>query len=170
MCEAEGIDHTCEAYCDANLATCGEASGDYWVWGDKPRCLQVCAMWEAGTEGDTSGHTLACRISHTITARTDAATHCAHTGMYGGNTCGTWCEVYCFHALANCTDDMAIFADNDACMTACAEIPVGEKLYLPPDKNTIQCRIGKAISAPDMAAHAEYCKYASPESTECVDD
>jgi hypothetical protein len=50
-------------------------------------CETACAGWAEGTEGDTSGNTLACRAYHLGAASTDAATHCPHAAADGGGVC-----------------------------------------------------------------------------------
>ncbi|MBX7078726.1 MAG: hypothetical protein K1X88_06015 [Nannocystaceae bacterium] len=50
-------------------------------------CMGVCATWELGTEGDTSGNTLACRGYHLMMALGDPETHCPHADADGSDVC-----------------------------------------------------------------------------------
>ena len=74
----------CATFCQDNLATC---SGDNAVFTDAATCETACAAWPAGTAGDTSGNSLACRSYHLGAAASDAATHCPHAADDGGGVC-----------------------------------------------------------------------------------
>jgi len=122
---------SCTSYCASMATTC--TGGDVQFTGLNGTCESYCGTsnsWPDGVTGATSGNTGACRVTHVAlaAAATDAATktlHCGHAGPSGGNTCGTWCENYCFLALKNCgahlgtgTDQMG-FTDNATCLAAC---------------------------------------------------
>jgi hypothetical protein len=77
----------CAGYCGLITTNCTGAHAQY---ADMADCMAECTAlaWPAGTPGDTSGNTLACRIYHGVAAGSDAATHCAHAGATGGGVCG----------------------------------------------------------------------------------
>jgi hypothetical protein len=83
-----GVHYTndCSGYCMATLAAC---SGDNAQYLDMADCMATCtdAAWPAGTEGATSGNTIACRIYHAGVAVGTPTVHCPHTGATGGGVC-----------------------------------------------------------------------------------
>ena len=109
---------SCDAYCTSNIATC---TGKLSQYNDKATCMAMCAKFDVGTAGATSGDTLACRTYHTTAAATDASTHCPHSGPYGGAVCGdSRCADYCKLAVALCGDKTgATFKDVATCLTDC---------------------------------------------------
>lgn len=82
-----GITNDCAGYCTQTMANCTGANAQY---DDMAECLAFCAAvaWDAGTEGDTTGNTLACRIYHGGVAADMPAVHCPHAGPTGGAVCG----------------------------------------------------------------------------------
>lgn len=81
---------TCAAFCAAVAAACTGANVQY---ASENECMTACAGWPVGTEGATSGDTLACRMYHAGVAATDpqpdnANTHCPHAGADGGGVGG----------------------------------------------------------------------------------
>lgn len=83
------ITNDCAGYCAIAMASCTDANAQYDAMAD---CLAYCADsgWPAGTEGATSGNTIACRIYHAGVAAGAgmAASHCPHVGPSGGAVCG----------------------------------------------------------------------------------
>ncbi len=81
---------TCAGLCAQVTSVCTGANLQYT---DMATCVSECtaAMWPVGTEADTSGNTLGCRIYHSIVAgsngATSAMTHCPHTSLFGGGVC-----------------------------------------------------------------------------------
>jgi hypothetical protein len=161
---------TCSAFCTAELKACTGANAQFTSTDD---CIHQCAnnyKLKAGSAGDTSGNTVACRSYHTSVAATDdasATTHCVHTGASGGNTCGTWCEVYCDTVQANCIGSNKLYPDEAACKSFCASFATGGK---PNDTsgNTVQCRIYHAgVAGSGAAAAATHCPHTGPSSATC---
>jgi plastocyanin len=132
----------CDAYCDLVLANC---TGGNLLYATEAECQTACAEFTTpGAEGDVSGDTLECRIYHAgAPAMTDPAFHCPHAGPDGAGVCAdeppTPCEVFCGDALATCTGDDAIYADADACLTACAAFPT-DGMNGDTAGDTLQCR------------------------------
>jgi hypothetical protein len=118
-----GITPNCQTYCTALQATCSHNSG-----------------WPTGMLSDTTD-TLGCREARAIAAMVDPTDNCNAGGISGDNVCGTWCENYCYLALRNCTGANQLYADNNACMTACAGIPSDPTMPNAQSGNTLQCRI-----------------------------
>jgi hypothetical protein len=68
----------CEKFCTDEFVTC---TGDLQQYDTLEDCAAACNQFARGTEGDTAGNTLDCRIYHLNAAATvDAMVHCPHTG------------------------------------------------------------------------------------------
>ena len=76
--------HFCPAFCAGIMLTC---TGPNEQWASAADCEVDCGTWPLGTEGDTTGNSLACRGYHLSVAMTDPATHCPHAGPTGGGVC-----------------------------------------------------------------------------------
>ena len=79
----------CMTYCTQITTNC---TGDNAQYTDMADCLAYCASagWPAGTDGDQSGNTLACRTYHSGGPATMNATlHCPHAGPTGAGVCGS---------------------------------------------------------------------------------
>ena len=76
----------CPEFCGGVQMFCTAANEQ---WASTAACVVDCAGWALGTEGDTTGDTLACRGYHLEAAitSTDFATHCPHAGPTGGGVC-----------------------------------------------------------------------------------
>ena len=159
---------SCEEYCSTYLTNCSGVS----EYADMTACLDYCedvAMWELGTEGATSGNTVACRTYHGgAPAAGDPTTHCPHAGPSGGGVCGSYCENYCQLTGQTCTGSNELYADTATCMAACSTLPAtGDPGATAGD--SVQCRIyhGGAPAAADAALH---CPHASQYGAGvCVD-
>ena len=142
----------CEGYCDLMEENCGD------VYGDRDTCLSTCALFpDDGEPNDADGNTLQCRIYHAGVAADDSALHCPHASASGGDMCGSYCEVYCDLVETTCTEDNALYADREECMSTCAEIPTdGESGATAGD--SIQCRIyhGGVPAAADPMLHCPH--------------
>lgn len=153
---------TCEAYCDNVTTNCTGANQQY---ADEAECLETCEGfgWEAGDAvtagGPLSGNSIGCRTYHGGAPAVEGpALHCPHAGPTGGNTCGTWCEVYCAAALEVCTGDEAIYADMAECMTACTPLD-DEAAPGVTDGDSVQCRLyhlNVALVSGDTAMHCPH--------------
>ena len=161
----------CMAYCTTITTNCGPTdAGTNTQYADVAACNKACLTqygWAAGKMGDTSGDTVACRAYHAEAAKGNAVVHCPHAGPSGGNTCGTWCEVFCDLHARNCPGNLAIFADRGACMTACGAMPTSGK---PNDTSgdTIQCRIYHlGVAGTDATAAMTHCPHGKSPSAAC---
>lgn len=82
-----GLPQSCDAYCEAYLATCTAIEGQD-VYADTAACLATCASWPAGAPGDVDGNSLACRIYHVeLAASVDPEIHCPHADDDGTGIC-----------------------------------------------------------------------------------
>lgn len=68
------------------------------------------------------------------------------------------CSEYCSRALENCTDELAIYASEEACLAVCALLPLSSD----DSNNTVECRseqarLARATGEPDV-----HCPEASP--------
>lgn len=157
---------TCAAYCTALTTNCTAANAQFT---DEATCNTYCTrarttpeFWSVGTEGSTSGNTLACRTYHGgAPSATTPALHCQHAGPSGGDLCGDWCENYCDLALAACTGTLQLFADKPTCRTACATIASVPSTPNATSGNSVQCRINHLGRASASAAAATtHCPHA----------
>lgn len=147
----------CESYCELAVQNC---TGNDAVYADMDACMGACALFPAdGTPNTTTGNSVQCRIYHAgAPAAASPATHCPHTSASGGNLCGTWCDVYCELALDNCTGANQLYADANACATACAAFPTTGAPGAT-SGNTVQCRIYHA-GVPAKTSPGTHCPHA----------
>ena len=149
---------TCQDYCASVQAAC---TGDLAQYASVDACVDYCESWAMlplGDLSDTSGNTVGCRIYHAGAAAADPALHCDHAGPTGGNVCGTWCDNYCQLAQANCTGGDELYADGDACNTACADLEMSGAAG-DTSGDSVQCRIyhlGVAGSPDGAATHCPH--------------
>ena len=96
---AAAQDLSCAHWCNLLSSNCGGEVGH-----DEDFCLSYCQpplldIVPTGTEGDSTGNSLACRIHHAeaagVTSGATRDAHCAAAAMSGGNICGSFCDVYC---------------------------------------------------------------------------
>jgi len=146
---------TCDNYCQVVTDNCDGADAQY---ADVDACLAYCADYviPVGDASDTAGNTIGCRTYHAGVAAQDPAVHCSHAGPSGGDTCGSWCDVYCDMSANNCPGD---YDDRDACQAYCSTFDdsgsVGDA-----SGNTVQCRMYHAVVAEqDGPLH---CPHAGP--------
>lgn len=148
----------CEVYCDYAEASCTDGNA---LYPDRPACLSACAAFpQDGSPAATDGDSVQCRSYHaSFPALADAATHCVHAGTNGGGVCGSSCDAYCDQTMANCDGADALYADRDACMTACAVLPdTGAPGAT--SGNSVQCRTYHA-SFPAAADSTTHCGHVS---------
>lgn len=152
---APAVSAACRNYCTAIMANCTGTNKQY---PDNARCLAVCshsAGFAAGTTGDTTSNTVACRSHYATQATQDPAINCPRAGAQGGNTCGSWCDVYCYLEDRNCEGTLAsIHPSIEKCQAACVSLPKDGK---PGDTagNSVQCRMTFLIEAGDNAELAK---------------
>jgi hypothetical protein len=78
-------DAECSTYCSIFLSAC---DGHELVFPDEEACLFVCGEYPAaGTPGDSSGDSVACRSWHACAAAGNPAVHCPHAAFDGGGVC-----------------------------------------------------------------------------------
>lgn len=168
-------------------------------------CLQWCnsetAPVPVGELTDTAVDTLGCRMNHLAQAAAtdDEATraeHCANASAAGGDTCGSWCDVYCRQGVATCsaandayTPGRETYFDEDPdadpyaiCEAACTDFPtevldgVSQVDQHFGYGDTVQCRLhhqqGAIIEGEtgDRNAFALHCGHAAIEPTELCED
>ncbi|WP_437586574.1 hypothetical protein [Sorangium sp. So ce1000] len=149
---------SCSTYCTAIMANC---TGDGVQYGSQESCEAFCANLPAGTAGDTTGNSLACRAYHADAAKADALTHCIHAGPSGGGACGTAIEAFCEVAPAACPD---VYADKAACDAEAAGFDA-EAPYAGPGSmgDTLACRLYHLTEASALAvAHCPHIGETSP--------
>lgn len=172
-----GAAATCADYCTENLANCKDATKQ---WPSQDSCLAACATFAAGTPGDTSGNSLACRVYHTGAAKMDAATHCHHAGPTSGDRdptdavggpCGEGCEAFCNIAQAVCTGANAQYKSAAECVAECGKFKASPAPYSTADTaaDTFGCRVYHlSVAATDAASADTHCAHIVLASTTCT--
>lgn len=140
--------------------------GNNYQYTDMGVCMKSCAAFPVGTDADTSGNTLGCRIYHAgASAGTGAPTHCPHAGPSGGGLCGSYCEAYCNLTSLACTGSNALsFTDYATCFAICNNTydQSGKTLPLDTSGATVQCKIYHATVAANSTTNAAtHCPHTS---------
>ena len=159
----------CIDYCKVISANCNGGNGELSVtYIDMNQCMGWCSKnygWPAGASGAMAGNNIGCRSYHAGAAMANPALHCPHAGPSGGNTCGSWCDNYCYLALRNCTGPLSLYPDLATCMTACAKIPAGG-MPNAAGGNTVQCRIYHlGVAGTDGTSAMTHCPHGSSTPT-----
>ena len=158
---------SCTSYCTAVMANCTGAMNTQY--GSEAECMGACAMLEAGgklgTEADMSGDTVGCRAYHAGAAATDAATHCAHAGPFGGGVCGDLCENFCTLAVATCKTQ---YPDNTACMADCGGYAKMPNYSYQATGDNYACRAYHLTAAAAPGGAATHCAHTAKMSSTCM--
>jgi len=138
----------CAMYCEFIQAACGEADGFTAQYEEVDACMDYCTTWAAwpvGETGDESGNTVACRFTYAQRAAAaegalERQSLCEMAGPSGGDTCGSWCENFCYLSMLNCPDDPLHPTDEAACLEACSGFNTQGRPGTESGLN-VQCRI-----------------------------
>lgn len=145
----------CETYCSEALAACTGANA---IYASVDACMNTCARLPQGTEADTTGNTIGCRLHQArLAAQTGEVTDsCPRAGPGGDGVCGSNCEGFCTVMVPVCGADW--FEDVPSCVTQCAAIPDhgGYNVNVPLE-DSIQCRLYHLTSA---TVDTEHCAHA----------
>ncbi len=147
-------DPTCANLCAAALDSC---AGEAAAYANMTECMSWCediGRWEAGTAGDSTGNTIACRITAI------GAGNCAAGGFTGGDVCGSWCENYCNNLENTCEGSDAQYDNQAECMAECANFDTGGVAGTT-SGDSIQCRIYHGGIPADMMPET-HCDHAGP--------
>lgn len=87
----------CAPYCDEVLANC---TGDLRAYENRAQCLKACGLMTQGKEGDVGQDTVGCRLSHAKIGK--SKDECRKASAYGGDACGSHCDVFCGIVDKNC--------------------------------------------------------------------
>ena len=174
----------CKVYCDVVHENCTGALSQYAFWPDD--CLQLCAFWETGNPGDTTGDTRECRIYHAGAAQgslANATFHCPHAGPLGGgvgycvapdasDTPHAICASFCELDLDLC---MGIAYEGPAdCEQACLGYPYAGGGVTTDTGNSLDCRLyhleyaAYDYSLGDTDGGATHCSHTAAESATCM--
>ncbi|HWN68098.1 MAG TPA: hypothetical protein VNM90_10700, partial [Haliangium sp.] len=133
---------------------------------DTRQCVVACDKL-IPQDGDATAdeNSVQCRLRNVLEAVRggDAEAACAASDLNGGDTCGSWCEVYCDLMEANCSDQPVAYADRAACLDACAGFNTDGELTTDMGDN-VQCRVNHA-GLPALRDPANECGYAAQTST-----
>lgn len=151
-------------------ATCSDAE----LVPDRPylsraACLAVCGHFPAGSAGDTSGNSLACRVNllSSSEAQNEPAFACQAAGRGGqagmSAVCGSNCDAYCSFLASICPDRLAELGGD--CAAACAGVPDRLAFDVALDRagDTVQCRLwhaGVAAECTTEECRVRHCGHA----------
>lgn len=80
-----GISVTCADFCRVEQMVC---AGPPKTYASLNNCLSFCDLWALGIDGDSTGDTLACRVTYQNQAVSgDPALECPNTSASGGASC-----------------------------------------------------------------------------------
>jgi hypothetical protein len=174
---------SCLTYCSEVLADCTGANTQFE---SMQQCMNMCGDMDLGSETDTSGNTVGCRIYHVRKGVTDGpiGVHCKHAGPSGAGVCGERCDNLCSRATKLCVEANGVQSDAyesyDACMDLCVAVDGGTDGYaidplaeLPATGNTVNCRIyhlanaykyiaGSEVNPDQLNAHCDHTREFSP--------
>jgi hypothetical protein len=166
----------CENYCNLSLTTCTGTSNA--AFADLATCNATCSSYNFTNvltfPTDTDKNTFACRAYHltVATGNTAAAnTHCVHTGLSGGNACGSLCDSYCYFAQLACTAGNQLYASLSACMTNCSAFSGAQLTGASgaTDGDSLQCRIYHlAVASTSTANAGTHCPHGMTTSATCA--
>ncbi len=170
------LEAMCESYCQEFGDLCSElASPDTFAdFRDAAHCLEVCSTYPTDAQDDAyQGNSVQCRLNHLEAARQEGAgVHCPHTASGGDGICGEdssrLCLSYCATMVNECTGEVEQFSSPKECLDTCAGYSRGGQVG---DRSgdTLQCRARYARSVADGVEVPLNCRFAGPESQECVD-
>ena len=92
------LDPSCGAWCDISAESCPD------LFSTAAACKAYCNFFgkpPAGSAGDQTGNSVACRQWHAIRALEGETGACAGAAADGGGSCGSWCDNYCALAGLN---------------------------------------------------------------------
>jgi hypothetical protein len=162
---------TCETYCAEIMKNCTGGNEQYL---SEQICLNYCefgSKMPKGAVGTQTGNTVACRTYHAgLAGLSDPGDHCRHAGPSGGDTCGSWCEVYCQLAQTNCQGEFALYPDLGECTDVCGHFATDGSIKAE-SGDSVQCRIfyaGRAGIEGEASAITQ-CPEAQEWSATCID-
>jgi hypothetical protein len=171
FCQAAGpggngqCGENCESYCMLVEQACEGFNATI------PDCTEKCAAFGSsgrhdvgggGEEADHSGDTVQCRLVHVSSATIDPEGHCNHADFHASAWCELEepsCEHYCRVASVACTDDNAIYENDDQCMATCQALELGDDVR-DDTADDIACRTWHGVSA--LADPGKHCPHAGP--------
>lgn len=150
----------CASYCDIYMNTCS----DFAAYANDQECMDHCGQWPMGSEADTAGDTLGCRLYHvTVASTSDPAVHCPHSAPNGAEVCvdeaAPTCVDYCDTYFDGCMADKNVYVDMADCMTQCA--PWYPGITGDTAGNSIGCRTYHS-GAPAAGDPTTHCPHAGP--------
>jgi hypothetical protein len=169
---------TCDAYCAAIDAACGEPLAQY---ASVDACGEICLSFAQGTLPDTAMDTLECRAYHAGAAASSADPHCFHAGPLGGapgpagDGCGTdRCAAFCNAALQVCDGNNVVWATAADCLADCDQMPDDvDYNTLETGGDSLACRMyhmtvaANAKVTGDMTGFADHCTHIALDSGPC---
>ncbi len=149
----------CARYCSEVMKNC---SGDVQVYESLPVCLKVCQALPSGKNGERSGNSVNCRLSHAEQAGVlvgEKASECPAAGPGGNGVCGENCEGFCTLMAAICPANLSV-----ECGATCPSIEdLGGYTSLQTSGKTLQCRLYHVSAATiDAVFHCPHAAGAGP--------
>jgi hypothetical protein len=159
----------CERYCDLAMTNC---TGDFKLYFSTSECLTTCAVFPEGSDGDTKGNTVNCRLRFADLAGKvgEPIENCPAAGPGGNGRCGSNCEGFCTMALSACSDRLPELASDfepDGCEDFCNTLPDDRGFNITQDEgNSVQCRLyHSSASTIDPDTHCRHVAGIGPCST-----
>lgn len=146
----------CASYCATVNASCTGENAQYAGADPSAQCLATCSHFAAGTNGEMSGSSVACREYWAGEAASAPQDHCAKAGPAGAGTCGIQCSSFCEISLGACTGTDALFGDVDTCLEDCFLTSDANEAYAadPADvTDSFRCRMYQLTVATTDATH-----------------
>jgi len=173
----------CATYCNVIHQNCTADLTQYAFWPND--CMQLCAFWETGNPGDTTGDTRECRIYHAGAAAgstANAAFHCPHAGPLGGgvgfcvapdasSSAEAVCASFCELDFDLCRG-IAYEGPTD-CEQSCLGYPYAGGGVTTDTGNSLDCRLyhleyaAYDYSIGDTDGGATHCTHTAAQSTAC---
>jgi hypothetical protein len=127
-----GIDPSCSTYCTAVMSNC--TAPTFVAYQSCDVCCTMCGVYlsqaqgDYGSQSDTTGNNIYCRINHALAAANDPATECPNAGPLGGTACVNSadtdpCATFCALDLAFCSAGVDRPACSDGGLIDPADLP-----------------------------------------------
>jgi hypothetical protein len=144
----------CKQACAAQIAACAAACDPY---GTLDSACNKAVLKRCKKEGVET-----CAPATTTSTSTTSST--VGGGSTTTSTVASLCDTFCSIVQANCTGGNQVYADANACQTACAQFPTNGN---PGDTSgdTVQCRIYHAQAA--AGSPVVHCPHTQPVSATC---
>jgi len=129
-----------ENYCSIVTKAC---TGRNAAFPGYKECVASTEFFASGAEADINSNSLYCRAYHAAAAGQwmDSSDYfCRAAGFYGGDTCGSYCDVYCNTIEKVCTGTHRQYEGKEQCMLACNQFD-NSSPWGSTSGDSLQCRL-----------------------------